>query len=161
MSDDNYEGPDTPYTITLKGGAGFEAPWLVVRASSAEDAVALLGEAVMAELPEKIAEFAADFRDKAGAGASGATGAQRGGSSPSQGGANPRGRRASSGASAPQRQAAPSNNDAENHPEGLECGSCGQPVIFKEIDSRGRKFQLWVCPNQRTKGDGHHSEFIN
>ena len=161
MTDENIEGPEAPFTVTLKGGAGFEAPWLVLRATSAEDAVALLGEAVMAELPEKIAEFAADFRAKAGAGAPSATGAQRGGSSPSQVSAAPRGRRASSGASAPQRQQARQQDDVEYHPEGLQCDECGEPIRLKAGTSKaGRAYEVWTCPNQARKGDGHFSQYV-
>lgn len=155
---EDFQGPEAPYTVTLKGGAGFEAPWLVLRASSAVDAVALLAEAVDAELPEKIAEFAGDFRAKnAGAAAPSAKGAQSGGSPSSQRGSRPR-------SSAPRGAAAPAqqqSSDVEYHPEGVTCSVDNEVVVYKEINSRGKKYELWVCPNQRSKGDGHFSEFIN
>ena len=165
MSDaEDFQGPEAPYTITLKGGAGFEAPWLVLRATSAADAVALLGEAVVAELPEKIAEFAGDFRAKNGAAPAGAgarttgspsrSGAPRGGQSTQRRGAAPQSQQQSQSQSAPA-------GDTEFHPEGVTCSVDGEVVVYKEINSRGKKYELWVCPNQRSKGDGHFSEFIN
>lgn len=157
MSDDNIEGPEAPFTVTLKGGAGFEAPWLVLRATSADDAVALLAEAVMAELPEKIAEFAADFRTKSGAAPS-AGGARQSESSPRSGRPSTRAQGAQRGA-APQKSAPA--DDVEYHPEGLECPQCNEPIRLKSGTSKaGRKFELWTCPNQRSKVDGHYSEFI-
>lgn len=167
MSDDNFEGPDAPVTITLKGGAGFEAPWLVLRATSAEDAIALLAESTLAELPEKIAEFAADFRGKAGAApASGsAAGARTSGPQASRSArpSTPGGRGATRGA-APQQsqqQSAPAD-DVEYHPEGLICGAsnCGLPVQLKVGTSKaGRQYEVWTCPSQRSKGDGHFSQY--
>jgi len=155
---EQIEGPEAPFTVTLKGGAGFEAPWLVLRGSSAEDVVALLGEAQINELPKLIGEFAGDFRAKAGAGAPSASGGARGGSPSPQRASTPRGRQASSGASAPQNQ----QQDVEYHPEGIEC-HCGGAVQYKKITAKasGKTFEMWVCPNQRSKGDGHFSEFIN
>ena len=151
MSDDNFEGPEAPITVTLKGGAGFEAPWLVFRATSAEDAIALLAESALADLPEKVAEFAADFRAKqsGGGGAAKAEAPARGAQRSSSGGRT---------ASRPAPQAPA--DDVEYHPEGIECPSCNSPVQYKAINKGSRKFELWTCPNQRSKGDGHYSEFI-
>lgn len=48
------------------------------------------------------------------------------------------------------------------HPEGKLCSSCGAGVVYKAIRSKaGKDLQLWTCPNQRERGDGHASEFIN
>lgn len=158
MTGDNFEGPEAPYTVTLKGGAGFESPWLVLRATSAEDAIALLAEATLNELPEKIAEFAADFRAKSGA-------APSAGGDRSSGTSSPRSGRPSTRAQGAQRGAAPQNQraqqDVEYHPEGLQCDACGEPVFLKSGTSKaGRKYELWACPNQQRKGDGHTADFI-
>lgn len=159
MSDnDNFEGPEAPFTITLKGGAGYEKPWLVLRAASAEDAVALLGEAHSAELLDRIAEYAAEFQGKTGAAAPSAAGTKSGGSPSSPRGASSRGS-SSRGAAAPKSQQ--QSSDVEYHPEGVTCPVDNEVVVYKEINSRGKKYELWVCPNQRSKGDGHFSEFIN
>lgn len=59
-------------------------------------------------------------------------------------------------------QAAPQQNGPVYHPEGISCGSCGAPVVKKVINAKtGKTYQLWSCPNQRSKGDGHYSEFAN
>lgn len=152
MSDaEDFEG-QAPYTITLKGGKGYDAPWLVLRAQSAEDAQALLVEAKTAELLESIAEYATDFQEKV-------AGAEPQDSPP------PSRRSSSSGSSSrtttTRRSAPPKNDDVEYHPEGLECGKCGKPVFLKAGTSRaGKKFEVWTCPNQESKGDGHFSEYV-
>lgn len=148
---EQIEGPDAPFTVTLKQGAGFESPWLVLRGQSAEDVVALLGEAKLNELPRLISEFAADFRGETGAAAQGAPARSSGSPSRSQ--------------AAPRRAAAPQQSaqaDVELHPESLTC-HCGGAVQYKKITAKasGKTFEMWVCPNQRSKGDGHFSEFIN
>lgn len=56
---------------------------------------------------------------------------------------------------------APQNDDVEYHPEGVTCGACNEPVVYKKIAKGNRSFELWTCPNQRSRNDGHHSEFIN
>lgn len=59
---------------------------------------------------------------------------------------------------APQQQ----NNGVVYHPEGIVCSACGAPVVKKVINAKtGKTYQLWSCPNQRSKGDGHYSEFAN
>jgi hypothetical protein len=159
MSENEELGPDAPYTITLKGGAGFEAPWLVVRATSADDATALLAEAVLAELPEKIAEFAGDFRAKVSGGKenAGAKSDTRSSGGSARGGA----RRGSGSRGGQSSKPEPKSDDVEYHPDGDVCKECDEPVVYKEINSRGKKYELWVCPNQRQKNDGHYSAFIN
>lgn len=154
-------GPEAPYTITLKGGSGYAAPWLVLRAQSAEDAQALLVEAKAAELLESIAAYASDFQEKVAGAEPANTSAPAGGrstGSPSRSGARGGSQR---GGSAP----APKNGEVELHPEGLKCekAGCGGDVQLKTITSKknGKKYDMWVCPNQQDRNDGHHSEFIN
>lgn len=161
-TEDEAQGPQSPYTITLKGGAGYDAPWLVLRAESAEDALALLAEAAVADLGATVAEHALSFQEKYSASngggekekpaaRGGARGGSRGGSSKPAG----RGSRESSG----------SNGFAEEDldPEGRTCDKrgCDGNVYYKEISSRGKTYELYVCEFQKAKGDGHFSEFIN
>ena len=148
-----------PYVVTLKGGGGFDAPWLVLRAQSAEDAVALLGEATLAELPEKIAEFAGSFQEKMSGGSSAPKEKKTESRSSSSGGSS----RGSGRGSAPAKSE-PADEELEFHPEGLECDKrgCDGRVHYKKIKSgAGKVFELWVCEHQRSKGDGHFSSFIN
>lgn len=155
---DTSEDFEAPFVVTLKGGAGYEKPWIVVRGNTAEEAVARLGEAKISGLLERAAEYAADFQAQTGAAAPSANGTQ-GGAPSSARGTGSRGS-ASSGA------AAPSNSGVELHPEGLQCSfaGCGQPVQLKIIKSKKppyKQYDMWVCPNQRARDDGHYAEFIN
>lgn len=45
------------------------------------------------------------------------------------------------------------------HPEGKTCAACGSSVVYKE--AKGGQYKFWTCPNQKSKGDGHHSEWID
>lgn len=153
MSAEN-EGPDAPFTVTLKQGAGFESPWLVLRGSSAEDVVALLGEAQLNELPRLIGEFAASFRGEAGAASQSTSAPARSSGTPSRSQAAPR------RGAAPQSQPA---GDVEYHPEGLTCGAngCGKAIYLKTGTSKaGNEYQVWTCPDQRQKNDGHFSDYV-
>lgn len=148
MSEISTDEFEAPFVVTLKGGTGFEKPWIVIRGNSAAEAVARLAEAKLEGLLEKTAEYAADFQAKNGA-------------------ASPAGdHRSPSGGSSTQTRttgAAGSSGAApQTHPEGLKCGKCQGTVAYKEIKAKsGKTFKLWVCENQRERNDGHHSEFIN
>jgi hypothetical protein len=155
---DEFQGPAVPIKITLKGGAGYEAPWIVFSAESAEDAVALLAESEVADLPKLVAEYSASFREKAGSAPAQSAGGARTSGSPSRSGrTSTTGRQSATRGAAPQSQ----QDDVEYHPEGVTCGACGEVVIYKKINKGQRSFELWTCPNQRQRNDGHHSEFIN
>lgn len=56
---------DANFTATLKGGAGYEAPWLVVRGDTADELVGHL-DALTEDLLQKVNDVASLFR---GAGA--------------------------------------------------------------------------------------------
>lgn len=149
---------EAPFVVTLKGGAGYEKPWIVIRGNTAEETVARLGEAQINGLLEKAAEYSAEFQNKTGAAAPAAPATQSGPPSRTNGQAP---------ASQPSGAAAPSNGfDGSQHPEGVVCSAagCGQPVVGKSIKSKKppyKTYEMWVCPNQRTRGDGHFSEFVN
>lgn len=151
---ENTEGEYAPYVITLKGGAGFESPWLVLRAQSAEDAVVLLAEAKLAGLPKLIGEYAADFRGEAGAAPQSTSAPARSSGTPSRSQA------------APRRGAAPQSQpvgDVEYHPEGLTCGApgCGKAIFLKNgVSKAGNAYAVWTCPDQRQKNDGHFSDYV-
>lgn len=48
-------------TVTLKGGAGFDAPWIVVHADNAEDALEQLNDKALGALIARTKEVAAYF----------------------------------------------------------------------------------------------------
>jgi hypothetical protein len=150
------EDVEAPISANFVTAAGFDRAQLTVRGNDAEQFLGRLAELQAAGALETIAEFSALLQEKAGAAAPSAAGAQSGGSPASQRGASSRGSSQSSrGAAAPQ-------SDVEYHPEGLKCSKCDAAVIYKKIKAKtGKTFEMWVCENQRERGDGHHSEFIN
>lgn len=111
------------------------------------------------ELTNAASNVAAGF-SQSGAGSQGAR-RSSGSSSPRSGG-SPRGgsqRRES----APQRQSAPAD-DVEYHPDGLTCDKpgCGKDIFLKTGTSRaGRQFEVWTCPDQASKNDGHFSQYVS
>jgi len=148
---------EAPFVVTLKGGAGYEKPWVVIRGNTAEEAVARLGEAHLHNLLEKAAEYSAAFQALTGGAANQ--------SAPARTASTPSSRPVSQAPAAPQPTAAPpapQDNQGRAHPEGLACPQCQQVVGYKTITSKknGKSYNMWVCPNQRTREDGHFSEFV-
>lgn len=58
MQQEHHEGK---ITVTLKGGRDFDAPWIVIHADDAEDALATLSEPSMRTLIERTREIARVF----------------------------------------------------------------------------------------------------
>lgn len=54
---DNYD----KVTVTLKGGKGFEAPWIVIHANSTQEALDILNEESMKELNDRVHDVATYF----------------------------------------------------------------------------------------------------
>src|SRR5699024_10616282 len=59
-------------TVTLKGGSGFDAPWIVLHSSSTSEANILLTE-VQKNLTSRVAEVAKEFAGQVGPTAKGRT----------------------------------------------------------------------------------------
>jgi hypothetical protein len=149
----DVEDVEAPISANFVTGAGFDRAQITVRANDADQYVQRLAELTAVEALEKTVEFSRMLQEKAGGGAAEqpASNSRSTGSPSRSGGSSARG-----GASRP----APS--DVEYHPEGLKCSKDDAPVIYKKIKSKaGKTFEMWVCENQRERGDGHHSEFIN
>ncbi|MBF6287143.1 hypothetical protein [Nocardia cyriacigeorgica] len=73
-------GADGKVTVTLKGGSGFDSPWIVIHAADLQDAFAQFdggNASVLASLMDKVANAGKYFSSKGPA----ATAAPRGGSS--------------------------------------------------------------------------------
>lgn len=66
MTDENTSTDLAPLTVTLKGGPGYEAPWVVARASSAGRIKELLEELDQAELFPAVTTAAATFHSAYG-----------------------------------------------------------------------------------------------
>ncbi|MFC4114134.1 hypothetical protein [Nonomuraea zeae] len=118
------ETAESPYTGTFKAGGGFDAPWLVVRASSAADYRELLEAADAEGLFELTAEKAKEFAAKYGPPAKGNSSARSGSSKPAA-------------RKSPKRSAAP-----EDPPT---C-DCGDEAGYTEFQSKaGKDIKAWKC----------------
>lgn len=154
----------SPITATLKGGAGYEAPWLVFRGDNPEQVTQMLRN--VGELFEATVEAANMFRGVTTAGPllANAEPAQ----APQQNvtpGPWPNSQQATQpGWSQPQQQTAPTPQQPsiQLHPTDV-CQSCGARPQYKAVfrKSDNKKFEFWTCPNQRARDDGHYSEFYN
>lgn len=154
---------ELPIKLTTKAGAGYDAPWLTVDCADPDD-LAFKSKALI-EHPEAL-QLAIELANalKAVNNVGTAAAPQAAAPQPAPQASNGWG---SSPAAAQQTQqpvnTPQQNNGVRYHPEGILCPSCNAGVIFKEITAKasGKTFQLWTCPNQRTKGDSHYSEFAN
>lgn len=171
MSDEqDYQGGDVeaPYSATFRTSPGYEAALLTVRGNDVDEflervdaltkaegiqvvvdtnnllqAAAVLAAPEQEEKPKSSGRGASSSRSSSGGG-----GARRGGGSSNRGAS---------------RRSEPADDEQEFHPDGLTCDKrgCDGRVHFKEIDARGKHYELWVCEFQRQRDDGHYSEFIN
>lgn len=151
---------DLPIKITLKSGAGYDAPWVTVDAADPDDASFKLDAILSGDLAEKVIATANLLKAANVA----APLVQHGEASAPPAQQNAGGWTNSPAATAPawsgaQQQAAPA---AQGHPENKGCESCGQVLQFKQGTSKaGKPYKLWACPQQRQRGDGHTTDFVN
>lgn len=145
-------------SVTLKAGDAFSAPWVVVYGDNPDDVAFKLNN--IEDVLKGAVSAAAALRGLHTLEVNGVPGtpvapAETGGWSNSAPAAAPQW-------SQPQQQAAPAVQQVRLHPEGKPC-ACGQTLIFKEITSKknGKTYQMWTCPSQQRKGDGHDSEFVD
>lgn len=149
---------ELPIKLTLKAGAGYDAPWITVDAADPSDLgfkVAALNDG---ELLQNVIDLANVLKAANAIGSSAPVAAP---AAPTAVPASAPGWAQPAQAAAP--VAPPQQPAVRFHPEGILCSSCNAGVIFKQIQSKasGKTFQLWTCPNQKSKGDGHYSEFAN
>lgn len=157
MNDYTPEDVEAPFSATFRTGAGYDAALLTVRGNDPAQFVARLTELQLEDqdVLKLVADFNRTLQEKAGGGADQqpAGNNSRGTGSPSRSG----------GSSARGGASRPASTDVEYHPEGLTCSAlnCGQAIFLKHGTSRaGNKFQVWTCPNQKTKNDGHYSQYV-
>lgn len=159
----------SPIVVTLKGGVGYDAPWLVIRGNRPDEVANMLTN--LGNLPEVIAQQASLFAGTVSAGPVLAQPEQPQQAPPAQaawGTVTPQGfQPAQQPQAAPQwagqpQQQAPAQPGVEWHPTDT-CQLCGGGVQKKVINrkSDNKTFKFWTCVNQRSKGDGHYSEFAN
>ena len=171
------EDVEAPYSASFKTSPGFEAAQITVRGNTADELLGRLEELREAEGFQAVVDFnntlqavnvmslpdePEEKKEEKPAG--------RGRGSSSRGGNKSGGSRGGSGSSRGGSRGSSDDNksrseiaDEDLHPEGITCDKrgCDGRVHYKEIDSRGNHYELWVCEFQRSKGDGHYSEFIN
>lgn len=157
-------------SVTLKGGTGFDSPWIVVYGDSpseVEGKLREIGGVVTATIEAanalKAANNAAPLLSQ-GQEAQAAPAPVQQQTTPAGWGQSaepvPTWAAQSAQPQAPQQSFGPQNGSP--HPEGKQCQQCGQVVQYKAFTSKaGKPMKLWTCPNQRQRGDGHASDFIN
>ena len=140
-------------SVTLKAGTGYDAPWVVVYGDNPDEVQNKLDN--LGNVLKSAVSAAAVLRslhtvESNGLPVAEVTTAPAAPAQPSGWG-----KPAAQQAPVPQQQAG-----VVYHPVDV-CGGCGSRVQEKVITSKksGKTFELWTCPNQRAKGDGHYSEF--
>lgn len=151
-------------SATLKAGRDFDSPWVVVYGDTPDEVEFKLKN--LGGVLDATVQAAAELRTlQLATSELGATQVQ----APAAPAQQPAGWQASPAQAQPSwsqpapAAAAPAQPGVQYHPEGVKCPVDGNVVQFKQITSKasGKSFQLWTCPNQRSKGDGHYSEFAN
>lgn len=151
MSDNSHS-----LSVTLKGGASYDSPWIVVYGDGPAEVSEklknlgdLVEQTVITANLLKVANNAAPLMENAPQGTVLSQAPQLA----------PQKTWGQQAPAAPQANSGPV--DGAVHPTDV-CQSCGQQPRFKNITAKsGKQFQLWSCPNQRQRGDGHYSEFAN
>ena len=134
MTDPNV--PDG-FVVTLKGGKGYDAPWIVVHAPTKAALDAQLAE-VDVDLLTKVALFSETFKNLAA-----------GGQASSQPAQQAVAQSAPPAASTPQ----PTQSTLRFHPEGKKCSACGGAMYYQEWESKqGKACKAYKCDG---KGMGH------
>jgi len=157
---------DLPIKATLKAGAGYDAPWLTVDAHDPADLELKLTAIATGGAPQALVEAANALKAANNAapllsnGGAPAQPAQQSAPPPQQNGGWGTPSQPASPPPAQQQQQQQAAPAAATHPEGWAC-HCGSLLQYKIVNRRldGKQFKFWVCPNQRSKDDGHRSEF--
>lgn len=160
MSESNF-----PLSVTLKGGTGYDAPWIVVYGHTPDEVTEKLAGVANGNLIEATVTAANALRAANNASPLAPQGQEAQQQAPVQQAApqqqNPWGQQQQ--AAPPQQQSGGGPQNGTPHPEGKQCQQCGAVLQFKQVNrkSDNRTFKFWSCPNGRSKGDGHTSEFAN
>lgn len=152
---------------TLKAGTGYDAPWLTVDAATPDELEFKLKALAEGGALEAVVNAANMLKAVNNAAPIAAEVASPPPAAPQQGWSQPAAQAPvePSWGHRPQQQAAPAAQPGvQLHPEGITCPVDGNVVQFKQTKPRasdGKSFQFWTCPNQRSKGDGHYSQFAD
>lgn len=145
------ENNEAAVTVTLKGGAGYEAPWLVLRGNTPAEVAGLLQN--LGGLPEAVVSASNLFHAVHTTGPLLPNAPQTPAPAAPQQPAAPQGWAPAPPAAAP----------VVGHPEGKVCEACNAPLQFKSgvAKGSGKAYKLWSCPNGRSRNDGHSTLWVD
>lgn len=159
---------ELPIKLTVKSGAGFDAPWLTVDANDPSDLEFKVDALLAGSVLEKSIALAELFKAANNAAPlvqqppQQAAPAQQ--APPQQQWGQPQQGPAPTWATGAQPAAVPTGPvNGTPHPTGQVCPLDGQVLQYKQITAKatGKQFKMWTCPNQKSRGDGHAAEFID
>lgn len=141
------------YTLTFKGGKGYDAPWVVVRGDTEAQLHARL-DALGVDILARAAGVAEVFQSLV-AGGSAAPQASAGGALSSQPA------QAAPQSAPPAASTPPQQNEAplRFHPEGKKCSACGGALYYQEwVSKQNKPCKAYKCDG---KGMGHDLEWAS
>ena len=151
-------------SATLKGGTGYDAPWIVVYANDPNELKAKLSGIAEAGVLQATVDAANLLKGANNAGPITGPAQQappQAAPAPQPVQQQPWGQQAPSPTQQPAQQAAGGPVNGSPHPEGKQCTQCGSVLQWKAFTSKaGKNLKMWTCPNGRSQGDGHVSEFV-
>jgi hypothetical protein len=132
-------------TVTLKGGAGFDAPWIVIHAESIEDAYAQMTESgtLLGELMKRVSNAGQYFAGLAPAKAGPAGGGNRGAGNANGGN---------------QRQGQPQGSQEAPNGEKRYCAH-GEMRFKSDVSKAGKPYKGFFCTS-RDRNDQCDAEFL-
>lgn len=150
MTEENVERA----SITLKGGTGYDAPWVVLKGGTLDEAAGELAklnadDATLRAVATVAAAFHRVYLEAKNGVAAPAPTQQAPVTSPTPSEPIPQ-------ASQPAPQAPPQDDDG-----GGFCGKCGTQREWRQWTQKGtnKEFKGWFCPKSTAKGDGHTPVF--
>jgi hypothetical protein len=120
-------------SVTLKGSAGHDAPWIVVKGGSAAEVKQALQDVAQSELMAMTAAAAKAFREFNGAPANQAA---------------PQQRKANNGWQTQNQQATPAAPSAQQHPTGEACPHGVLTYTSWRAKDGSKTFEAYKCPNK-------------
>lgn len=146
---------------TFKAGTGYDAPWLTVDAATPDELSFKLDALLEGDVFQKMVTTAELLHGAYTVASTPAVSAQQQAAPPQQ---NAAGWSNSPAATAPAwsgaQQGGPQNGSP--HPENRGCSGCGQVLQYKAFQSKaGKALKMWACPNQKSKGDGHDTVWVD
>lgn len=147
---------DFALSATLKGGTGYDSPWVVVYANTPDELKTRLEGVASSGVLQATVDAANLLKGTNNAAPLTQPAPQAAPQQPAQQPQSPWGQPQQ----APQQNAGGPQN-GQPHPEGKQCQQCGTVLKYKSGTSKaGNAYRMWACPNGRARNDGHESIFI-